>query len=167
MNTICHFSGISFLTHIQIHKKNPGLHRPQEMKKVTGTDSDNNCLTSFWCFWYICYINESWWKWIQSCRHQNDLHMRESVNKDRWMTHCTVSLHLCLLRLPYRNDAEIAKFCDLWTFWPVIQLINHLFKIRQFQKDGLLAELQAKTSKGCRILLFQHHSYMVTLSLKK
>ncbi len=44
-----------------------------------------------------------------------------------------------ILRLPYRNDAEIAK------------------------SDGLLAELQAKTSKGCRILLFQHHSYMVTL----
>ncbi len=35
------------------------------------------------------------------------------------------------LRLPYRNDAEIAKFCNLWTFWPVILLINHLFKIRQ------------------------------------
>ncbi len=33
----------------------------------------------------------------------------------------------------------------------------------RFQKDGLLAELQAKTSKGCRMLLFQHHSYMVTL----
>ncbi len=85
------------------------------------------------------------------------------------------------LRLPYRNDAEIAKFCKLLMFWPVIQLINHLFKIRQkaclpnamehwakkhfvrFQKDPLLAELQAKTSKGCRLLLFQHHSYMVTL----
>ena len=57
------------------------------------------------------------------------------------------------LRLPYRNDSEIAKFCNLRRFWPVIQLINH----------PLLAELQAKTSKGCRILLFQHHSYMVTL----
>ncbi len=35
------------------------------------------------------------------------------------------------LRLPYRNDAKIAKICNLWTFWPVIPLINHLFKIRQ------------------------------------
>ncbi len=33
----------------------------------------------------------------------------------------------------------------------------------RFRKNPLLAELQAKTSKGCRILLFQHHSYMVTL----
>ncbi len=38
---------------------------------------------------------------------------------------------MCSLRLPYWNDAEIAKFCNLWMFWPVIQLINHLFKIRQ------------------------------------
>ena len=36
----------------------------------------------------------------------------------------------------------------------------------RFRKDHLLAELQAKTSKGCRILLFQHHSYMVTLKGK-
>ncbi len=35
------------------------------------------------------------------------------------------------LRLPHRNDAKIAKICNLWTFWLVIQLINHLFKIRQ------------------------------------
>ncbi len=30
-------------------------------------------------------------------------------------------------------------------------------------KDGLLAELQAKMSRGCRFLLFWHHSYEVTL----
>ena len=30
-------------------------------------------------------------------------------------------------------------------------------------KDGLLAELQAKISRGCRFLLFWHHSYEVTL----
>ena len=35
------------------------------------------------------------------------------------------------LRLPHRNDAEMAKICNLWTFWLVFQLINHLFKIRQ------------------------------------
>ncbi len=32
-----------------------------------------------------------------------------------------------------------------------------------FKKDPLLVEIQAKTSKSCRILLFQHHFYMVTL----
>ncbi len=54
-----------------------------------------------------------------------------------------------ILRLPHRNDAKIAKICNLWTFWSVIQPI--------------LGELQAKTSRGCRFLLFQHHSYEVTL----
>ncbi len=32
-----------------------------------------------------------------------------------------------------------------------------------FWKDGLSAELQAKMSRGCRFLLFWHHSYEVTL----
>ena len=71
--------------------------------------------------------------------------------------YCTVTLiriilyDYLLLRLPHRNDAKIAKICNFWTVWPVIQLINHLFKIEQkaflpntifvgFQKDGLLAE---------------------------
>ncbi len=35
----------------------------------------------------------------------------------------------------------------------------------RFWKDCLLAELQAKTARGCRFLLFQHHSYEVTLTL--
>ncbi len=33
------------------------------------------------------------------------------------------------LRLPHRNDAKIAKIHKLWTFWPVIRPIHHLFKI--------------------------------------
>ncbi len=41
------------------------------------------------------------------------------------------SLSSDALRLPYRNDAKIAQICNLWTLWLVIQLINHLFKIRQ------------------------------------
>ena len=67
--------------------------------------------------------------------------------------------NLLQLRLPHRNDAKIAKICNLCTFWPVIQPISHLSK-----KDGLLTELQAKTARGCRLLLFQHHSYEVTLT---
>ena len=39
------------------------------------------------------------------------------------------------LRLPYRDDAKIAEICNLWKFWLVSQLINHLFKI---QKKALL-----------------------------
>ena len=35
------------------------------------------------------------------------------------------------LRIPDSYDAKITKKCNLWTFWPVIQLINHLFKIWQ------------------------------------
>ncbi len=30
------------------------------------------------------------------------------------------------LRIPDSYDAKIAKICNLWTFWPVIQSINHL-----------------------------------------
>ncbi len=39
-----------------------------------------------------------------------------------------ISLHL---RIPDSYDAKIAKIGNFWKFWPVIQLINHLFKIRQ------------------------------------
>ncbi len=35
------------------------------------------------------------------------------------------------LRLPHRNNAGIAKICNLWPFWLVIQLINNPFKIWQ------------------------------------
>ncbi len=35
------------------------------------------------------------------------------------------------LRLLDTYASKIAKICDLKTFWPLIQLINHLFKIRQ------------------------------------
>ncbi len=31
----------------------------------------------------------------------------------------------------HRNDAKLAKICNLWTFCLVIQLINHLFIIQQ------------------------------------
>ncbi len=65
------------------------------------------------------------------------------------------SLHSYLtLRLDHRNDAKIAEIYNFWTFWPVVQQISHL----------LLADLGTKTSRGCRFLLFWHHSYDVTLS---
>ncbi len=34
-----------------------------------------------------------------------------------------------ILRIPDSYDAKIVRICNFWTFWPVIQLINHLFKI--------------------------------------
>ncbi len=36
-----------------------------------------------------------------------------------------------ILRLPHMNDAKIAKMCNIWTFWLVIQLINRLFRIQK------------------------------------
>ena len=81
-----------------------------------------------------------------------------------------ISPELKRLRLPHRNDAEISKICHLWTFWLVIQLINDLYKIRQktlCQILKRLAESQAKMFRGCRFLLFWHHSYEVTLSYSK
>ena len=38
---------------------------------------------------------------------------------------------LVILRILARYEVKIAKICNFWTFWPVLQLINHLFKIRQ------------------------------------
>ena len=35
------------------------------------------------------------------------------------------------LRLPDSYEAKIAKIGNFWTFWPVIQLIYHLFKIQK------------------------------------
>ena len=37
-----------------------------------------------------------------------------------------ISLRICAM-----YEAKNSKICNFWTFWPVIQLINHLFKIRQ------------------------------------
>ncbi len=37
---------------------------------------------------------------------------------------------IIFLRIPDSYDAKIVKICNLWTFWPVIQLISPLFKIR-------------------------------------
>ena len=50
------------------------------------------------------------------------------------------------LRIPDSYGAKIAKNCNLWTFWPVIQL-------------------QAIMSRDSRFLLFQHHNYQVSLRL--
>ncbi len=71
------------------------------------------------------------------------------VTNDFLRQHCRYWHHFTAkykLRLPHRNDDKIAKICNLWTFWPVIQPISNLFKIWQkalsgFWKDGLLAEL--------------------------
>ena len=67
----------------------------------------------------------------------------------------------CNLRLLDTYASEIAKISVLWTFWTVIQLINHLFV--RFRTGGLLAELRARMSRGRRFLLFLKHTCLVTL----
>ena len=46
-----------------------------------------------------------------------------------------VLLHVLLysksLTILASYEAKIAKICNFWTFWPVIQLMYHLFKIRK------------------------------------
>ena len=89
---------------------------------------------------------------------------------------CILLSDLHDLRIPDSYDAKIAEICNIWTLGPVIQLMNHLFKIRQcpmlhrckrlfvrFWKDCILAELHAIMSKSCRFLLFSHHNYQVSL----
>ncbi len=67
------------------------------------------------------------------------------------------------LRLPHRNDGKIAKICKtilacntannlIYTSRYVSS--DDLFEEKHFYKDGVLAELQAKTSRGSKILLF-------------
>ena len=81
------------------------------------------------------------------------------------------TISLFTLRIPDSYEAKIAMICNFWTFGPVIQLINHLFKIRpkaffvRFWIEGLLAELQARMSRDCRFLLFWHHNYQVSLNI--
>ncbi len=58
--------------------------------------------------------------------NQDDVSLITMDHKGELFRTC-LSIVGVYLRLPYRNDAEIANFCNLWTFWPVTQLINHLF----------------------------------------
>ncbi len=75
------------------------------------------------------------------------------------------------LRILAMYEAENSKICKLWTFWPVIQLINHLFKIRQkwsfiswitgqiVQKLEILpffASCIASILKGCQKKIFRN-----------
>ena len=50
------------------------------------------------------------------------------------------------LRIPDSYDVKIAEICNLWTFGPVLQLKNYLFKIRQ--KDFFSqCSIDAKSAK--------------------
>ena len=63
------------------------------------------------------------------------------------------SVMQCNLRLLDTYASKIAIICHLKTFWPLIQLINHL-----------IAELQAWTSRSCKFLLFLKHRCLVILT---
>ncbi len=60
-----------------------------------------------------------------------------------------------LLRL--LDTYATAKICELKTLWPLIKLINHLFKIRQKTFTSL-------KSRSCKFLLFLKHRCLVTLN---
>ncbi len=82
---------------------------------------------------------------------------------------------MVLLRLPDTYASEIAKICDLKTFWPLIQLINHLFKIRQkVVQKGFLSDFEKllywlnykpERPEVVIFLLFLEHRCLVTLSV--
>ena len=48
-----------------------------------------------------------------------------------WLTSHKLQQQISTLRILACCKAKIAKICNFWTYWPGIQLINHLFKIRQ------------------------------------
>ena len=58
---------------------------------------------------------------------------RQAIRRERYMVHyspvSSIQWTKRFLRIPDSYDAKIAKICNFWTFWPVIKLINHLFKI--------------------------------------
>ncbi len=64
-----------------------------------------------------------------------------AMNNDPSLSYAYVCLSVtffmqCLLRLPHTNDAKIAKICNLWTFWLVIQVKNHLWHLFKIQKKA-------------------------------
>ena len=74
-----------------------------------------------------------------------------------------------LLRIPDSYDSEIAKIlARISANKPSFQnptYMEHWAKrvFVGFWIDGLLAELQARMSRSCRISLFLHHNYQVSL----
>ena len=65
-----------------------------------------------------------------------------------------------LLRIPDCYDAKIAENLQPLDILPCNSTNKLSF---QNPKDGLLAELQAKMSRGWTFLLFWHHRYQVSL----
>ena len=45
--------------------------------------------------------------------------------------HCCKVYNKGLLGIPDTYEVKIARISDLWTFWPIIQLLSHLFKIQE------------------------------------
>ncbi len=54
------------------------------------------------------------------------------------------------LRLLDTYASKIANICDLKTFWPLIQLINHLFNVQKLQ---IFAIFEAKVSSNLKAIL--------------
>ncbi len=53
---------------------------------------------------------------------------RRVINPLKFHDHLYI-IYTWINRIPDSYHAKIAQICNLWTFWPVIQLINNLFKI--------------------------------------
>ncbi len=85
---------------------------PMEVRDVRGRSRHRTLLSTFWP--KIIY---QLYRWSICVQFPYNVSIPKFLQTD--------------LRLPHRNDAKIAKFCNLWTFWIVIQLINHLFKIQK------------------------------------
>ena len=59
----------------------------------------------------------------------------------------SVFFSFCTLRILAMYEAKNSKIFNFCTFWPLLQLINHL-----------LTELSTKTSRSCYFLLFLPHT---------
>ncbi len=71
-----------------------------------------------------------------------------------------------MLRILASYEAKIAKICNFWTFWPVIQLINHLFKIWQMFGKSLFTSRDQILLKKVLIRFFKRWYIITELSTK-
>ncbi len=61
-------------------------------------------------------------------------------------------IRTAMLRIPAMYEAKNSKICNFWMFWPVIQLINHLFQIRQKMSLHFLQLETIVQKSACPIL---------------
>ncbi len=75
--------------------------------------------------WVLISVRSTWQKKVE----KNIEHL--GANKPGHIGTEKMLQLILTLKIPDNYDAKIAKICNPWTFWHVIQPMNNLFKIQQ------------------------------------